>query len=81
MPFHNLALQTTLPDQFNQPDPIATLLRLDSDLRLSSNRIPEILIEAQPAARDRRVSTCPEVHVRLAGLMRLVESLVPFCGE
>ncbi len=59
MPFNNLSLQTTLPHQLNQPDPIPALFRLNSNLSLPSNCIPEVLIEAEPVAWDRGVSTGP----------------------
>lgn len=80
MPLHRLAFQAAHPHQFDQADAVAALLGLDRRLGRAAHAVPEVLVEAQPAAGDRGVSTHPEV-VAVLGLMRRGKRGVAFGRE
>jgi len=46
----------TLPRELDDADPIPRLLGLDRQRGAAADRVDDVLVEAQPAARDGRVA-------------------------
>jgi hypothetical protein len=75
MPLHDLPLQTTLPYQLNQPDPVPALLGLDRNLGLAPDRVPQVLVVPQPMPLQGRVVADPHVDIGFVLLVVFVEGL------
>ncbi len=63
----------TQPRKLDDADAVARLLRLDGDLGLTTNRLGQVLVEAQPATGDGRIPTDKGLGERVVGLMGCIE--------